>query len=89
MTREPPSRDERPPVANANWGWRLGTEMVSATMIGAGTGYFLDGWLDTRPWLFLVFFIFGVAAGFLNVYRAAQALEEKPSGDHHDSSNEG
>jgi ATP synthase protein I len=29
----------------------------------------LDRWLGTWPWLFLVFFVLGSAAGVLNVYR--------------------
>lgn len=49
---------------------RLGTEMVAATLIGLGVGWQLDRWLTTKPWLTLVFFLFGVAAGFLNLYRA-------------------
>ncbi|MBF0154853.1 MAG: AtpZ/AtpI family protein [Magnetococcales bacterium] len=50
---------------------RLSTEMVVATLIGAGIGYSIDKWLSSGPWATLVFFFFGVAAGFLNLYRAA------------------
>jgi ATP synthase protein I len=49
---------------------RIATELVAATLIGCAMGYGLDKWLGTWPWLFLVFFLFGVIAGFLNVYRA-------------------
>jgi F0F1-type ATP synthase assembly protein I len=31
----------------------------------------LDRWLGTSPWFFFIFFIFGLAAGILNVYRTA------------------
>ena len=34
-------------------------------------GYYLDKWLGTGPWLFLLFILFGLAAGILNVYRTA------------------
>jgi ATP synthase protein I len=34
-----------------------------------GLGFALDRWLGTWPWLFLVFFVLGAAAGVLNVYR--------------------
>jgi ATP synthase protein I len=47
----------------------VGLMFVSAVVIGAGTGYVLDGWFGTSPWLFLLFFFFGLAAGILNVYR--------------------
>ncbi|MBF0622357.1 MAG: AtpZ/AtpI family protein [Magnetococcales bacterium] len=49
----------------------LGSEMVSATLIGVGMGYGLDRWLETKPWLTILFLFFGIAAGFRNMYRAA------------------
>jgi ATP synthase protein I len=33
-------------------------------------GWAIDRWLGTRPWVMLVMFFLGVAAGMLNVYRA-------------------
>ena len=51
--------------------FRVGIELVSALMIGLGIGWLLDSWLTTRPWLMIVFTIFGGAAGILNVYRQA------------------
>jgi ATP synthase protein I len=53
---------------------RLGTELVVATMIGIGTGYWLDSQFDTEPWLLILFLIFGAAAGFKNVYRIVQPV---------------
>jgi ATP synthase protein I len=50
-------------------GFRAGVEVVSALIAGVAIGWFLDRWLGTWPWLFLVFFMFGGAAGVLNVYR--------------------
>jgi ATP synthase protein I len=50
-------------------GLRAGVEVVSALAVGIGLGIMLDRWLDTWPWLFLVFFVLGSAAGVLNVYR--------------------
>jgi len=51
------------------WGLRVGTEMAASTMIGLGLGFFLDRWLDTRPVFLIVFAIFGLAAGFMNLYQ--------------------
>lgn len=48
---------------------RMGTEMVTATLLGLGMGYFLDQWLGTHPWMTLLFFLFGSIAGFRNMYR--------------------
>ena len=42
--------------------------MVAATLIGLATGYYLDKWLGTSPWLTLIFLVFGIVAGFRNIY---------------------
>jgi len=47
----------------------LGLSFVLAIVIGAWLGRTLDTWLGTAPWLFVLFFFFGLAAGVLNVYR--------------------
>jgi len=38
--------------------FRLGTELVVATMIGALMGYAMDNYFDTKPWGILVGLIF-------------------------------
>jgi len=58
------------------WAVRVGTEMVASTMIGLGLGFYLDERLGTRPWLLLLFFLFGVTAGFLNLYRVVRLDRE-------------
>jgi ATP synthase protein I len=50
-------------------GFRAGVEVVAAFAVGTGIGLALDRWLGTWPWLFLLFFVLGAAAGVLNVYR--------------------
>lgn len=54
--------------------FRIGIEMVAAVAVGAGMGWLLDRWLGTKPWLMVVFFFLGAAAGLLNVYRATGRL---------------
>ncbi len=46
----------------------IGLSMVAATMIGLAIGYNLDRWLNTSPWLSLLFLCFGIAAGFRNIF---------------------
>jgi ATP synthase protein I len=42
--------------------------MVAATIIGLAMGYYLDQWLETSPWLTLIFLLFGIIAGFRNMF---------------------
>ncbi|ABA87276.1 ATP synthase-associated magnesium import membrane protein AtpZ [Syntrophotalea carbinolica DSM 2380] len=46
----------------------VGISMVASTLIGLFMGYYLDRWLDTGPWLTLLFLGFGIAAGFRNIF---------------------
>lgn len=46
----------------------LGISMVAATIIGLAMGYYLDVWLETSPWLTMLFLVFGIAAGFRNLF---------------------
>ncbi len=54
--------------------FRLSTDLVSAVVVGGVIGWGLDWLLGTGPWLLLVFFFLGIAAGILNVIRTAQAM---------------
>lgn len=55
---------------------RLGSEFISAVLIGAGIGYFADQALGTRPWIMLVMLLIGFAAGVLNVTRAVAQMNK-------------
>jgi len=48
---------------------RLGIQMVTPTLVGAGVGYLLDFYLGTKPWIMVVGLFLGGAAGFRDVYR--------------------
>ena len=47
----------------------IGVTLVAATAIGLAIGYGLDRVLGTGPWLTLMFTLFGIVAGFLNLFR--------------------
>ena len=51
--------------------FKLGTELVAAVVVGTIIGFILDTLFDTKPWLIIIFFFLGTAAGMLNVIRAA------------------
>jgi len=62
--------------AGAGIGVRIGVELVAGIGVGSLIGYGLDAWLGTRPWLMVVFFFLGAAASVMNMYRAAQGLDD-------------
>lgn len=58
-----------------SYGFKIGSEFVGAILVGAAIGYALDYLLGTKPWLLLLFFVLGFAAGVLNVMRGYQRLQ--------------
>ena len=57
--------------------FKLGTELVAAVAVGTIIGFILDNWFDTKPVLIIVFFLFGAAAGIMNVFRAAKKMQKQ------------
>ena len=57
--------------------FKLGTELVAAVAVGTIIGFILDSWFDTKPWLIIIFFFLGSAAGILNVIKVAKKMQEK------------
>ena len=54
--------------------WRLSVEMVAALLVCGWFGWLLDKWLDTKPWLMLVFLIVGAIVGLYNVIKVARRM---------------
>ncbi|MDC0903185.1 AtpZ/AtpI family protein [Pelagibacteraceae bacterium] len=57
--------------------FKLGTELVAAVGVGTIIGFILDSWFDTKPWLIIIFFFLGTAAGMLNVFRTANRMQKE------------
>ena len=57
--------------------FKLGTELVAAVAVGTIIGFILDNWFDTKPWLIIIFFFLGAAAGILNVIRTASRMQKE------------
>ena len=57
--------------------FKLGTELVAAVAVGTIIGFILDSWFGTKPWLMIIFFFLGTAAGILNVIRTANRMQKE------------
>ncbi len=68
---------------------RIGVELVATLVVGGGIGLLLDRWLGTAPWLMLVFFILGAAAGFINIYRVMMGLGQSVGYGHNKNGGDG
>ena len=64
--------------SNSNMGtaFKMSTELVSAVAVGTIIGFILDNWFGTKPWLILIFFFVGVAAGIMNVVKTAKKMQK-------------
>ena len=52
-------------------GFRVASELAAAIVVGGLLGWQIDKWAGTDPWFLLVFLMFGIVAGFWNVYKLA------------------
>jgi len=63
--------------------FKISTELVAGVFVGGLFGWALDNLLmpklgiKTTPLFLIVFLLLGIAAGFLNVFRAAREMGEK------------
>ena len=56
--------------------FKMSTELVSAVAVGTIIGFILDKTFGTKPWLILIFFFVGVAAGIINVVKSAKKMQK-------------
>ena len=57
--------------------FKLGTELVAAVGVVTIIGFILDSLFGTTPWLIIIFFFLGAAAGMLNVIRTAKRMQKE------------
>jgi ATP synthase protein I len=62
------AEDRRQLIKSLGFLSSVGISLVASCLIGLAMGYYLDKWLETSPWMTLVFLGFGIASGFRNVY---------------------
>src|SRR5262249_25892569 len=73
--REVPQQDPQARSTAIGIGFRIAIELVVGVAAGGVIGWVRDRQFGTRPWLLLVFLLFGIAAGMLNVFRTARRLQ--------------
>ena len=75
MDRKSLNNDNNQP-ASLGMALKLSTEMVAAVLVGTIIGFILDSWFDSKPWLIIIFFFVGAAAGITNVIRSAKLMQK-------------
>ena len=55
---------------------KVSSELVAAVLVSCVIGYFLDNWLNTKPWFILIFFFIGIVTGILNVIKTAKKMQK-------------
>ena len=67
-------RQVEAPNSKLGIAFRLVTELMAAVIVGGAIGWGLDRLLGTGPFLLIVMFMIGVAAGIYTVVRTAQQM---------------
>ncbi len=72
--QEPPGRMAEEHT-QAQFAWRMVTELVAGLLVGFGIGLGLDALFGTRPWLLVIFTLLGFAAGVQTMLRTARTMQ--------------
>jgi ATP synthase protein I len=68
------------PISSAQLFWKnafqIATEFIAPVFVGISIGYLLDKCFNTRILFVFIWAIFGLAAGMLNMWRAAKQMEK-------------
>jgi ATP synthase protein I len=65
-------------IRRLGWLSSVGIVLVTCTFFGLIIGYYLDKWLNTAPWLTLVFLLFGMIAGCWNSFEIIMRCLKEP-----------
>jgi ATP synthase protein I len=69
-----PQTDNKSTSSGVGAAMRLSVELMAGVLVGSAIGYFLDKGFGTKPWLLILCFFLGTAAGFRNMLREAKKL---------------
>jgi ATP synthase protein I len=73
LRNKKPWKDETKKIVSLS---SLGLMLPSSIAVGLIIGYFLDKAFGTRPWLLILFFLFGTASGIINLLRGLNRLQD-------------
>ena len=62
------AEDNRQLIKSLGFLSSVGICMVASCLIGLAMGFYLDKWLDTSPWLTMIFLGLGIASGFRSIF---------------------
>ncbi|MBF0238723.1 MAG: AtpZ/AtpI family protein [SAR324 cluster bacterium] len=62
----------------------MGLELGLSVVVGCVVGQYLDRVFGTTPWLFLLFVLFGVFAGYRSIYRLLRKLQNTVASEEHE-----
>ena len=65
----PPEKGSTGPALKGTQFIGLGFEMVAPIVLLMYVGYRLDAWLGSKPWLFLLGALLGIAVGFYGMFK--------------------
>ena len=74
----PEDKQQNTAVSGINIAYRICVEMFAGVLAGGLLGYYLDLWLDTKPFLFMLCLVFGIIGSGLNIFRM---VNRPPSDD--------
>ncbi len=70
----PPQKGSTGPTLKGAQFIGLGFEMVVPVVLLMYVGYRLDAWLGSKPWLFLLGALLGIAVGFYSMFKRVGIL---------------
>ncbi len=73
MLKKRTSRIDFSKIAGAS---SLALMLPSSIIVGLFFGYMLDKWLNTSPWMTLLFFFLGTASGFISLLRGLNKYKD-------------
>ena len=55
----------------------LALMLPSSIAVGLFLGYWLDKWLNTKPWMLMIFTLLGVASGLIGLIRGVSKYNKE------------